>query len=572
MARVTNAGWRMAVFTVLLLASWGRNVAWAEPSSVDDELIRHQQMQQQARDAQLAPPTPDIRFGVERLDVGATGYPIESPCFMIRRVHIDNAEHLPGWAVRELQRASEPVLNQCLGGKGINMLMARLQDRLIDHGWVTTRVLAPAQNMLQGQLHLSIVPGTVRAIRFADGSDMRVWLAAALPVTAGDLLDLRAIEQGLENLQRLPGVQAKMALQPGDAPGESDIVLMRHQQDRLRWGAWLDDTGTKATGRKQGGAMLALDNPLGLNDMFQLTASRDTAFTHERHSRNYSAQYSVPYGYWKFGISASDYDYRRTVAGWGGRTYDYTGNSHMLDVSLSRMLHRGTFHKTTLATDVMTRQSRSFINGTEIDIQRRDTTQWGLALDHRQYLGTATVDIGARYTRGVRAFGARPAPEEAVGDATALSRIWGLSAHATLPFDLFGQSFRYQSHYQYQRSTTPLTSQEQFAIGNRWTVRGFDGENSLSADEGWYWRNELGWQVPATQQELYIALDHGEVDGHGSDMLAGKRLTGDALGVRGHLYGTDYDMFISHPISSPEDFRTASVTAGFSLSWQGGFF
>lgn len=572
MARITNAWSYMVGVTALIVASIGHDTAWAGPSSIDDELLRHQQVQQQARDAQMAAPVPDIRFGVEGADTGTTGYPIESPCFMIRRVSIDNAERLPDWAVRELQRASEPALNRCLGGKGINLLMARLQDRLIDHGWVTTRVLAPAQSMLQGQLHLSVIPGTVRDIRFADGSDTHVWLSAALPMTSGNLLDLRDIEQGLENLQRLPGVQASMVLRPGDAPGESDIVLTRRQRDQLRWGAWLDDTGTKATGRKQGGIMLALDNPVGLNDMFQLTASRDTAFTRERHSRNYSAQYSVPYGYWKLGISASDYDYRRTVAGWGGRTYDYTGNSHMVDVSLSRMLHRGTSHKTTLATDVMTRQSHSFINGTEIDVQRRDTTQWGLALDHRQYIGAATVDLGTRYTRGVRAFGARPAPEEAVGDATALSRIWGLSAHATVPFTFCGHSFRYQSQYQYQRSNTPLTAQEQFAIGNRWTVRGFDGENSLSADEGWYWRNELGWQIPATQQELYIALDHGEVDGHGSELLAGKRLTGDALGIRGHLYGTDYDLFVSHPISSPDNFRTSSVTAGFSLSWQGSFF
>lgn len=569
MAEITWGGARIAI---LMLVLAGSNAVWAAPSSVNDELLRHQQTQQQARDAQLAPPTPDIRFGVEGRGTGASAYPAEFPCFMIRHVHIDNADRLPGWAVRELQRASEPALNQCLGSKGINLLMAQLQDRLIDHGWVTTRVLAPPQNMLYGQLHLSVMPGTVREIRFAEGSDSRVWLPAAMPVASGDLLDLRDIEQGLENLQRLPGVQARMALRPGAAPGESDIVLTRQQQNRLRWGAWLDDTGTKATGRKQGGVMLALDNPLGLNDMFQLTASRDTAFIRERHSRNYGLQYSVPYGYWKLGISASDYDYRRTVAGWGGRTYDYTGSSHMMDVSLSRLLHRGTFHKTTLATDVMTRQSRSFINGTEIDVQHRETTHWGLALDHRQYLGAATLDMGARYTRGVRAFGAHPAPEEAVGDATALSRIFGLSAHATVPFHLFGQSFRYQSQYQYQRSNTPLTAQEQFAIGNRWTVRGFDGENTLSADEGWYWRNELGWQIPATQQELYVALDHGEVDGNGSELLAGKRLTGDALGVRGHLYGTDYDLFVSHPVSQPENFRTSSVTAGFSLSWQGGFF
>ncbi|MDK4700156.1 ShlB/FhaC/HecB family hemolysin secretion/activation protein [Kingella negevensis] len=27
-----------------------------------------------------------------------------------------------------------------------------------------------------------------------------------------------------------------------------------------------------------------------------------------------------------------------------------------------------------------------------------------------------------------------------------------------------------------------------------YTVRGFDGELSLSAERGWYWHNDLSWQ------------------------------------------------------------------------------
>lgn len=572
MAERMKLWWRIAYSTLLLWASIASGSAWAGPNSIDDEVMRHQRTQQQAREQQLAPPAPDIRFSINGREDPINGYPVESPCFMVRKVHFDQVEHLPGWAVRELQRATEPALNRCLGRQGLNLLMSRLQDRLIDHGWVTTRVLAPQQNLLSGQLHLAVVPGIVRHIQFDKESDARVQLGAALPLSSGDMLDLRNIEQGLENMQRLPGVQVRMALKPGDAPGESDIVLSRRQLETLRWAIWADDTGTKATGRKQGGVMLALDNPLGLNDMLQLTASRDTAFVRGRHSRNYSARYSVPYGFWQWGISASDYDYRRVVAGLKGNVYDYMGNSRMVDVQLKRMLHRGTSHKTQLSSDIMTHQTRNFVNDTEIDVQHRATTHWRLALDHRHYIQASTVDLEASYTRGLRALGARPAPEEAVGDATALSRIIGLSVQTAIPFHIIGQPFRYQSTYQYQRSNTPLTTQEQFAIGNRWTVRGFDGENSLSADDGWYWRNELAWQWPPLQQELYVGVDHGEVSGHGSEWLAGKRLTGSVLGLRGHLLAADYDVFVSRPISHPEGFRTASVTAGFSVNWQGAFF
>ncbi len=38
----------------------------------------------------------------------------------------------------------------------------------------------------------------------------------------------------------------------------------------------------------------------------------------------------------------------------------------------------------------------------------------------------------------------------------------------------------------------PLTQQDKLSIGGRYTVRGFDGELSLSGEKGWLWRNELG--------------------------------------------------------------------------------
>lgn len=50
-----------------------------------------------------------------------------------------------------------------------------------------------------------------------------------MPVREGEILDLRDIEQGLENLQRIPTVQAQMEIVPGDNPGESDIVIERIQ-------------------------------------------------------------------------------------------------------------------------------------------------------------------------------------------------------------------------------------------------------------------------------------------------------------------------------------------------------
>ena len=122
--------------------------------------------------------------------------------------------------------------------------------------------------------------------------------------------------------------------------------------------------------------------------------------------------------------------------------------------------------------------------------------------------------------------------------------------------------------YQRQFSNTPLTPQDQFAIGNRWTVRGFDGERTLNADRGWFVRNDIAWATPVPAQELYLGVDYGEVGGNGTQYLVGNHLAGGAIGIRGSAFKTGYDMFAAVPFSKPDGFSTDPVSLGFNLNWQ----
>ncbi|HHT0321838.1 TPA: ShlB/FhaC/HecB family hemolysin secretion/activation protein [Raoultella planticola] len=535
----------------------------AHAASPDDQFIIQQQ-RQKALEQQLTPPTPDVRLSEPSSSFGRIPFPTESPCFPIQRVALSGQQALPRWL--PLQRIADQAQGHCLGGKGINLLMSTLQNRLVDHGWITTRVLAPSQDLKSGTLKLTIVPGYVRHVRLTEQSDRYIQLYSAFPAHEGNLLDLRDIEQGLENLQRLPGVEASMEIVPGDNPGESDIVITRKQAKMWRLGLSLDDSGTETTGRYQGGVTLSLDNPFSLSDLLYFSASHDLDDSGGKKSRNYIAHYSVPYGYWMLGITGSDYDYHQTVAGLNG-DYRYSGKSKNLDVQLSRVLHRSGTQKTTFTYDVLARESRNYIDDTEVGVQRRQTAAWRVGLQHRHYIGQATLDLGASYQRGTRWFGAQPAPEEYVGDATALSKITQLNAQLDLPFTLGSQNFRYNVQYLRQISNTPLTPQDQFAIGNRWTVRGFDGERTLNASHGWYVRNDLAWRTPLENQELYLGADYGEVGGYSSDYLIGQHLAGGVIGVRGNAFRTGYDLFAGTPFSKPDGFHTSAVALGFNLNW-----
>lgn len=530
----------------------------------NSEQLIIQQQRQKALEQQLTPPTPDVRLSPPSSSFGRIAFPQEKPCFPIDQVELSGQDKLPHWL--PLQRIANQAQGRCLGGQGINLLMSTLQNRLVDHGYITTRVLAPTQDLKSGKLRLVVVPGYVRQVKLTPDSGHYIQPYSSFPAHAGNLLDLRDIEQGLENLQRLPTVQANMEIIPGEQPGESDIALSWKQERMWRIGASLDDSGTKSTGRYQGGLTLSLDNPFSLSDLFYISGSTDLQNQSGKGSKNITGHYSVPFGYWMAGVTANSYDYHQTIAG-QNQDYRYSGKSKNLDFQLSRVLHRNGSQKTTLTYDVLARESSNYINDTEVEVQRRRTSGWRLGLQHRHYIQQATLDAGVSYQRGTRWFGALPAPEETFGEATALSKIVQLNAQLDVPFSLFSQNFRYNVQYLRQISDTPLTPQDQFAIGNRWTVRGFDGERTLNANHGWFVRNDLAWRTPLQGQELYLGVDYGEVGGYGSDYLAGQHLAGGVVGLRGYAFKVGYDLFAGVPFSKPEGFSTSPVTLGFNLSW-----
>jgi hemolysin activation/secretion protein len=196
---------------------------------------------------------------------------------------------------------------------------------------------------------------------------------------------------------------------------------------------------------------------------------------------------------------------------------------------------------------------------------------WDSALNHKAFIQDATVESNLTYKRGTGAFGSIPAPEEAFNDGTSRFALVTADVNLTVPFKVDGpnnevQRIRYNGSWRIQKNRTPLTPQDRFVIGGRYTVRGYDGESVLSAERGWFWRNDLSFALGDSGQEFYAGLDTGQVGGPTSELLVGKRLTGAVLGLRGAIQKLNYDFFIGAPVNKPDNFKTYGSTAGFSLS------
>ena len=558
----------------------------ANPADIEQQqIIREQQRLKQFQEKMQ--PEVNVRLQPPQIEGTVNGLPQdEKPCFAIRSIKLN------GDQAQRFQFALNKAINQskfkpglCLGSNGINYIMTLAQNAVIDRGYTTTRILASPQDLSSGELVLTVIPGRIHEIRYnLDNADQthvnRIRrIQNEFPARSGDILNLRELEQGLENLKRVPTVEADIQIVPAEAPNESDVVVSWSQRKvpvRISFNA--DDSGSHATGRYQGGVTLSVDNPLGLSDLFYVNynhdlGSKDSTVDIDGNrtgsgTHGYSLHYSVPVGNWLIAFNQNYYRYHQAIAGYN-QNYDYNGSSENTDLGITRMIYRNSHRKIDVSARIWRRKSHNYIDDAEIEVQRRHTAGWAIGLNHQEYLGNAILNLSAGYKRGTGADHSLRAAEEEFGEGTSRMEIITLDASLMKPFRVGKYNFSYDTSFHGQWNKTPLITQDQVSIGGRYTVRGFDGELTLMGEQGWYWNNNLNWQYLPGHQ-VYAGIDVGHITGRTSEMQLGKTLAGTVLGFKGQIKAGGnwyYDVFMGKPIYKPQHFRTDRTTFGFNLNY-----
>ncbi|GLU34035.1 ShlB/FhaC/HecB family hemolysin secretion/activation protein [Trinickia caryophylli] len=555
------------------------DIANAARSSAQQQQLIEQQREAQQRERAVNAPAVRSAAPV----AGAfPQLPAEKLCFRIDSFVLDLPATLPD-AVRRQGASALPLdrfafarewldhyRGQCIGKQGVERVVKGVSQLILSRGYVTTRVLVPEQDLSAGTLKLSLVPGVIRQLRFADPAMRGTW-KSAFPARRGDLLNLRDLEQGLEQMKRVASQDVDMQIEPTEVPGESDVVIDVKRAKPWTVVASVDNAGTRATGKLQGNLSLGIDNPLGLNDLFNVGASQDLEFGDKRlGSHGFNSFYSVPWGYWTATLSGNANTYYQQIAG-VNQTFVSSGNSQSLGLKLQRVLRRSQNDVFGVEFQLTKRWGASFIDDTEIPQQRRDNTFIEAGLTDRHYFGNAQFDGTLAYRQGIGWLGATP---DTSGDGAPTYRLHMavLDANLSVPFSVAGQNLRYVATVHGQLTRDTLFYIDDLTIGSRYTVRGFDGETMLAAERGFYWRNELQAPIGGTGQSAYAGIDYGRVYGPNTAFLAGTQLAGAVIGLRGGAqtrFGTySYEVFAGKPLYKPARFETARVTVGFQLTAQ----
>lgn len=557
------------------------------------EIRMQQDIQQRQREEQLRQtmqPETDVRLNGGRFNESVSqsiGDADDQPCFAINEVILEGEHHARfQFALKRALRETGFQAGKCLNAGDINHIMTVAQNILIGRGYTTTRILAAPQDLNSGKLVLTVLAGYLKNIEvdMSQANQTHAGRIAAFqnefPTRSDGILNLRDLEQGLENLKRIPTAEADIQIVPVDGVPNQSTVLVKWQQRLMpyRLSVGIDDSGTKATGKYQGNVTFSADNPLGLSDLFYVNYGRSignvpdaadsSGSLKKGGTHNYALHYSVPFGKWTWAFNHSGYRYHQAVAGLSA-AYDYNGKSYNTDLGFNRLIYRDAKRKTHVGAKLWTRETQSYIDDAEITVQRRRTAGWLAELSHKEYIGNSTAQFKIAYKRGTGMSDALRAPEELFGEGTSRMKIWTANADVNIPFQIGKQSFAYDTTIQAQWNKTPLTPQDKIAIGGRYTVRGFDGEMSLAAERGWYWRNDLSWRFKQGHQ-LYVGADGGHVSGQSAKWLLGQTLASATIGVRGQMKvggNLHYDLFASRAVKKPEYFQTKKWVTGFQVGY-----
>ncbi|MDR1835730.1 MAG: outer membrane beta-barrel protein [Fusobacteriaceae bacterium] len=483
-------------------------------------------------------------------------------------------ENLPKFPIHaiyvldELQLLDKATKNEIIGryeGRELTLpdirdLGGELNEAFAKKGYVTTKVMLPGQDITSGQLKLAVIYGKIEEILLdADSARDRRKIRAAFPLSAGDVLDIAALDQGVDNLNRLESNNAKMDVAPGDLFAYSDILVKSDKTKKWRIKLAYDDLGEE---KRRMRATLELDDLAGINDSFSVYYSgRSDNFARGKSKRPktdaYGLSYSFPVKNRELFFTAAGSDeitYERGAVS----AYEIRTKTEEFAFYLESLLFRNQDHKIKTSLGLSIKKENTWLDRTKLLSQERNFSVFHLGVSGIGRIFGGMASWSLRYEQGVKLFGAKEDLNTSIGvltdpgplDSDKKYQFGKASASFSWyrPFSLGKQRFTFRAQAAGQYTADNLFASERISIGGFDTVRGYS--RSISGDIGFYTRTELAWILPGSGKNgkwsqfffklrPYAAFDFGKTRDNFD--AAGKRggpvTTAAGYGIGVHYYG-----------------------------------
>lgn len=410
-------------------------------------------------------------------------------CVDIREIEVDGNTKI---STTRIKKIAQPYLNKCLTIDDINKILNTITNAYIDAGYITSGayLISRQTKLKDGILQIKIVEGTIT--KFTGLSEVE--RKTAFPWVLDSVLNLRDIEQGLDQMNRLSSNHAKMEIKANeDVNGTSQVVITNEPESPTSYSVYTDNLGSKPTGEYRLGLGVVEDNLFGINDQLNLNYTNSLSGYEDKYSRAFMLGFSVPLGYWTFTNNASYSEYKTymKLPVSNEKLYSY-GDNFSESFIVDRVLSRGQRYKLSASLSINYKKPNNYTKVLDIKTQNASSSRGVSFLEYALpmtfYFDRGVVFVKPSYLDGANFWGVEKDdgtyPQKAQFDA------YKLYLYSSWNFGYVSYTMAFDGQY----TEDEVLSSETVYIGGETSVRGF--KDGVSGDSGFYVRNDLSFNLP----------------------------------------------------------------------------
>lgn len=480
-------------------------------------------------------------------------------CFVINKIKIEDASLLSS---KKQNQLTSKYLHQCLAVNDIQSIVNTITNEYIKNGYITSRAIISHQNRSNNKLTIKVIEGKIKDI-FINNISSRL-VNIIFPSYKEKTLNLRDLEHGLEQLNRLTTSQYTLDIKPSDSVGYSSIfIVQNNKRSPFKNQLTVDNSGTKTTGKILLANTTTIDSLFGLGEQWGFSLSSNTDLSRSHYSRSYFVSVNIPYGYWfyqyQLSHSQSSYPFQSYKA-----QYSYKNKNIDQQFDISRLVYRDNKQRITLKGTLKNKKAKTKLGQQALRINSPTLTSLSFSPQYSLTIERGYITIYPMVEMGLSFFGAS---SDYIAENSPRSHYRKLSINLSYQH-LFLNKFVYITSFYGQYTSDNLYSIERVAIDGIKATRGYK-ETKLNANSGFYWRNEIN--TPKIKYFLgnvnfIFALDYGIAH---SDKYETKKnkIMGSAIGASFYHSIFSSQILINKPIFYPASLKPDHWSLFWSVSF-----
>lgn len=447
-----------------------------------------------------------------------------------------------------LNNISKPYLNKCQSIKNIRNIVKEINNIYIKNAYITSRAYIVPQSLKKGILLISAMEGKIDRVISDKLSTKMVF-----PFIQGKNLNLRDIETGIEQLNRLQSYTATMEIKPAKKKGYSIIKIKgKKVSNPLHGSLSINNQGTAKSGKYQINSSLNWDNFFGINDLLTISLNTTSKQDNKNKSLGKTLSYSFPISRTYLSFNYSEFYYNQVVNGLNNK-FQSKGDSKNYKFSLEYKLFHSKTKRGKFDFILLRNINNNYIANQYLETSSSKLTSAQIGYTQNYMSKDTKSSITITYHQGLKWFGVKspayttPNFKKITCDATYSKNFFKSNNHFIYNFFLHGQ---------YAKQT--ILGSEQIGMGGPYSVRGYKSVGSLSGNKGFYIRNELihNKKTSFGIVKPYLGLDYGQVSKNKSSQ--GGYIWGSAIGCRIQTkQGFSIELFKSHPLKYSQTKRAS---------------